>query len=1681
MMTRQEMESEVSRLLLEQRRLARLNLQLPPNDLMLLKRLLYRLGLFTSFESFNGLTRMSRNKEIADRINREALSRMLNRAVVARLARRGLTPNDPGVIRYTEEQHVPPTDSTAPTSNPSDPPTPATPEQGHNGDSPAAEDWDGSIDEDEVRADSEPYREDAATFDRWTRSGEHMPQRVHLESGLYHPPGRESPISVFRWYHEDHDGDRADEGEWTADDVEAYSQAGQYATDNNEDPPDPEDDDIPNDLNGVRWNRREHIASFTSGGDEQDVRLDEGVFEFGGQQHEAYRWTTYQGSDGDWTLDREQAIADGEEYATDNHEEPEPEPEPEPDNIHPYRYRPDYEPLGEKGPYYGAELETQLKASSPLSLEEAAQQTLDTLNSGYGDEEFAYLKEDSSIEGGSPHTGKGTFEIVTQPATLQVHKEQWTPFFANPPKGLISHDANAGLHIHVGRKGLSTLGIGKMVYFINHPANKELLTKLARRESPRWAAMDPTKKPKDVRSRGSRYVALNLLPTHTIEFRLFRGTFKPESFFAALEFVDALVNLSKPGMAGIEDMADPKTLIRYVATFHKEYPNLLNFLEGFTGERLVSRGPRKMARFQMRRSPVAMSVSIKFGGQPRRMSRSTRPLPLKKIVGVLQTPPAVKRYGTEPTPNDRVAEDFRMYSQAIRPRLHPSKYNTPEEHALFHKFITQRGLKLKKSPVSYYDSGTHTLYHPEPDNPSSVAKEYLRWADRPTKLRRKLPRKYANRPGPVRGLLTPEQLSIAKSAMRKGGRVGWGVLGDALQEAGHLYPGMVLSKVGTGHPNATDKMYTTSITVPEGGFEYSNHLDSMTGYPKGGRAVSHILTINVPGVGSKTFRYRHPVSEKFSRVLPKKYAKVDGHEPAHPLVSGFPIEFALRHLANDPNNHNDIRDIAHIALTGKNRKTREVAPNGHTEALWALHDALREHSHPMADTYNWMSAADKIQTDAHTHTALTELSNHIKKQHNVPAHVQQWAYTPEAQAQHVSQALGSQKHLDSTVKQRNKAWLEWVRQRVKQLKPDIEDKQVDESLRRHSYRAGIVWRRDHGIGNEHDEDKSLLTSPTNPEGMADEYAKNEKATRYARLTLGKSRPFRGPMGEQMTEHDYHDESGNKLGVVRVHPRNDGQTLHVHWVGPTDVGGGEVKNTIGSEGLYSLKRELKKVYPGAEFVTGFASSGTQRGKRVMKPMQRRGLPVKRYTLDIGATIKSGMEASRTRPLPNGRESQDHTAGKVLADALDEAGLPNSVFYRNLAHEGGLMGVVSDHGEYGHVMEHPPTALTRVVPLGNERFRLRALRPKNPASPQAVMVTRYVPGGIATATHHAVLTAPQLREWADHPATHHDLKEVLHETANALEPVRMQRPRRYAVSRRGDFIDSLRLIKSSNQKAMHQVAEQVSKQLGLEPTKVYDALHDTPHGAVPGVAQAVYGQVSPEVLHAAAAWIGLTSNAPGVAVFHPRPTGPDTLYRFRGDGSGMDLRVKLDRFGLRNRILIPHRKGFDVLIPDVGNKQREMVERYAAHHKIDLEASPGHFKPIGSADQAQTRSIFRDKVATQERMQRRTYQVRRFGVTPKSKLNKIRLAYINNLPAERLMHYVIGHLQRRGPMAHRDLVHLTRLSAPNMQKAIQLGVSRGHVKVIPYSGQHRPGNYYRLTESGKKFEPLKVGKPVNAGVE
>lgn len=148
-------------------------------------------------------------------------------------------------------------------------------------------------------------------------------------------------------------------------------------------------------------------------------------------------------------------------------------------------------------------------------------------------------------------------------------------------------------------------------------------------------------------------------------------------------------------------------------------------------------------------------------------------------------------------------------------------------------------------------------------------------------------------------------------------------------------------------------------------------------------------------------------------------------------------------------------------------------------------------------------------------------------------------------------------------------------------------------------------------------------------------------------------------------------------------------------------------------------------------------------------------------------------------------------------------------------------------------------------------------------------------------------------------------------------------------------------------------------------VIDALHDSPQGSTPGVAIAIYGHADPNAIQAAGAYLAMIHNDSAFAVLHVRPNGPDLLHQFHVPGSGEELRARLTRGGITNRVLVPFNQGWKVIVPDPGGRLYPTVRQFARQQGTQLETSRGHFKVVGDADQDRAREMFR---GTLERMKR-----------------------------------------------------------------------------------------------------------------
>jgi len=207
--------------------------------------------------------------------------------------------------------------------------------------------------------------------------------------------------------------------------------------------------------------------------------------------------------------------------------------------IKSYNYKPDPIFYGNGKNFYGIELEIDGGGEDSGN----AQKLLDYVNQ---DNDYIYAKHDGSLSNG--------FELVSHPMTIGYHLNEvdYSGLFEKAiTMGYRSHQTSTcGLHIHVNRSAFGKTYeeqeevIARIVFFVENHWNE--LLKFSRRTQQainRWAsrygisenAQNTYKKAKE-RHLG-RYVAVNLENYNTVEFRLFRGTLRYQTFVATLQLV----------------------------------------------------------------------------------------------------------------------------------------------------------------------------------------------------------------------------------------------------------------------------------------------------------------------------------------------------------------------------------------------------------------------------------------------------------------------------------------------------------------------------------------------------------------------------------------------------------------------------------------------------------------------------------------------------------------------------------------------------------------------------------------------------------------------------------------------------------------------------------------------------------------------------------------------------------------------------------------------------------------------------------------------------------------------------------------------------------------------------------------------------------------------------------------
>lgn len=265
---------------------------------------------------------------------------------------------------------------------------------------------------------------------------------------------------------------------------------------------------------------------------------------------------------------------------------------------------------------WGVELETELNkpvvVANNFNRFSLAKKIKDLLGS-----DFVNIKEDGSLVKNGKYSGASEFdpdgkkngklfagfEIVSCPASMEVHEKRWSvlesPEIKSPdgrPYFVAWDTDTCGMHVHRSKADLTALHIGRILHFINHKKNQQFVFKVAGRSCAKFCRYVPKEvvdgaHPERVISpeEASEYdkgrrVALNIKPKHTIEFRIFRGTMNYRHVIRNLQFCDSVVCFCAPAERSILDLADYKKFVHYVDCNRKRWPLLA---EWFAAQEII--------------------------------------------------------------------------------------------------------------------------------------------------------------------------------------------------------------------------------------------------------------------------------------------------------------------------------------------------------------------------------------------------------------------------------------------------------------------------------------------------------------------------------------------------------------------------------------------------------------------------------------------------------------------------------------------------------------------------------------------------------------------------------------------------------------------------------------------------------------------------------------------------------------------------------------------------------------------------------------------------------------------------------------------------------------------------------------------------------------------------------------
>lgn len=234
---------------------------------------------------------------------------------------------------------------------------------------------------------------------------------------------------------------------------------------------------------------------------------------------------------------------------------------------------------------FGVELEME-----PIDSNETSRRAMIASLGGSVGENFI-LKSDASLRTG--------IELVTMPFTLAQHLDgsgvPWAKIL--PPLYELGHSGtvtdHCGIHIHINKKALSALTVGKMLTFLNAPELASLVTTIAQRPAGSYCSRSAKKLTDGTRSSENRYDIMNVSVRHpTCEIRMFRGNLTVERVYKNIEFCHALVQYCR--QSSMRTLCEWGEFSRWLIENRGQYSNLVRFLvdRNCVGFRQLARATR---------------------------------------------------------------------------------------------------------------------------------------------------------------------------------------------------------------------------------------------------------------------------------------------------------------------------------------------------------------------------------------------------------------------------------------------------------------------------------------------------------------------------------------------------------------------------------------------------------------------------------------------------------------------------------------------------------------------------------------------------------------------------------------------------------------------------------------------------------------------------------------------------------------------------------------------------------------------------------------------------------------------------------------------------------------------------------------------------------------------------------